>query len=213
MKTCRSLFPTLLTIAMGCAAASQAAVVYSGVRNVAIPLALPAGQEGAYVRLSDGVTATSYPGDTLWNTQPWLNPFFGGVDIANSPLLRPVITGTDQIVNLALGTVINGTSNFVAGESGSSTHVGGAANQFHIGTDGILGFVFETSVGGPDYYGWLRLDVNNAGPGTIVDWAYESTAGVPVLAGLVSVPEPATAVIGVALLGVGMLRRRRLGAV
>lgn len=53
---------------------------------------------------------------------PWFNPFFGGVFIANGDLLRPVITGTDQVVNLAAGTMIGATSNFVVGESGSTCY-------------------------------------------------------------------------------------------
>ena len=189
------------------AATARAALFYSGVQNVPIPFALPAGLEGVYLRMSDGATSATSPAD--WSTAPWLNPFFGGVDVANSPLLRPVITGADQIVNLASGTVIGLGSNFVAGESGSATHVGGAANQFQIGTSGLIGFVFETTVGGPDFYGWLRMNVNNTVPGTIVDWAYDNTAGTPVLAGISSVPEPTTVLMGVALCAVSVLRRRR----
>lgn len=209
MKTSRFLFCALLAIGMAAGPDAHAALMYSGVRNVAIPFALPAGQDGVYVRLSDGITSTSYPGDIPWNTQPWLNPFFGGVDIANSPLLRPVITGTDQIVNLAFGTVIDSAGNFVAGESGSSLHVGAAANQFHIGTPGLMGFAFKTAPAGPDYYGWLRMSVNNVGDGNIVDWAYNDAAGTPVIAGVSAVPEPATAVIGLALLGVSLLSSPR----
>ena len=197
---------------LGCAATlagisvpntARAALIYSGVQNIPVPLTF----DGVYLHLTDGATSGVFPAN--WSTEPWLNPFFGGVDIANSPLLRPVITGTDQIVNLASGTVIGSGSNFVGGESGSSTHVGPAANQFHIGTAGLLGFVFETTVGGADHYGWLRATVNNVGPGTIVDWGYETTAGVPVMAGLAAVPEPATFAAGLLCLTAGMVWRRR----
>ena len=176
-------------------------------QNVPIPFALPAGLEGTYLRMSDGTLANSYPGD--WSTAPWLNPFLGGVWFANSPLLRPVITGTDQIVNLALGTPIGLGNNFVAGESGSTTHVGPAANQFQIGSAGLVGFVFENSGGGASHYGWLRMTADNVNPGTIVDWAYETTAGASLLAGISSVPEPGTLCVGLALCAVGVLRRRR----
>ena len=202
MKT-RHLLPALLFLAS--AIPSRAALIYSGVQNVAIPQTL----DGVYVRLSDGFVTGTYPGDPGWAAGAWLNPFFGGVDVGNNPLLRPIITGTDQIVNLSLGTVIDSGSNFVAGESGSSTHTGAAANQFHPGTPGLIGFAFETTVGGPDHYGWLRMTVNNAGVGNITDWAIDDTAGVAVLAGVSSVPEPATVLVGVALCGVSVLRRRR----
>ena len=183
--------------------AARAALMYSGMQNVAVPLTL----DGVSLRLSDGTVSGAFPAN--WNTEPWLNPFFGGVDIANSPLLRPVITGADQIVNLAPGTVIGSGSGFAAGESGSSTHVGAAANQFQSGTPGLIGFVFETTAGGPDYYGWLRMTVSNTGPGSIADWAYESTAGAPVQAGITAVPEPAALAVGLLCLGAAMLRRRR----
>ena len=183
---------------------AHAALIYSGVQNVAVPLL---GIEGRYLRISDGTVSGTLPAN--YDTEPWLNPVFGGSWIYNSPLLRPVITGTDQIVNLAAGTVINAGGNFVGDASASTSHVGAAANQFHIGTPGYLGFVFETSVGGPDYYGWAKVVVNNAGAGSIVDWAYESTAGTAIQAGqITSVPEPAMAAVGLLCLGAGMLRRR-----
>ena len=178
--------------------------MYSGVQNIAVPATL----EGTYLRLSDGTVSGAFPAD--WSTAPWLNPFFGGVDIANSPLLRPVIAGTDQIVNLAPGTVIASASNFVAGESGSTTHVGPSANQFQIGTAGIIGFVFETTVGGPDFYGWAKVVINNAGAGSITDWAYDNTPGTSIQAGQIApVPEPATLAVGLLCIGAGIARRRR----
>jgi hypothetical protein len=133
--------------------------------------------------------------------------FFGGVDVANSPLLLPIITGTSQIVNLAPGTVIDSTGNYVAGESGSSTHVGPASNQFQIGTPGLIGFEFETTAGGPYLYGWARMTVNNAGPGNIVDWAYDDTPGTSIQAG--QAPEPSASALSLLGLCVGMARRWR----
>ena len=156
--------------------------------------------------MSDGVTNTTFPAN--WSTEPWLNPFFGGVDIANSPLLRPIITGTDQILNLAPGTIIGSTSNFVAGESGSSTHVGNGPGQFTLGTPGIIGFAFDMSVGGPDLYGWLRIDINNTSPGTIVDWAYQTTPGASIIA--TQTPEPCPMILAGAgfAVSIAFLRRR-----
>lgn len=113
-------------------------------------------------------------------------------------------SSTNQIVNLAPGTLIDSASNFVAGESGSSTHVGGAANQFQLGTPSLIGVAFKTTVGGPDYYGWIRITINNSSPGSIVDWAYENPAGTPIEA-----PEASsTVLLGLALGGMSILRRR-----
>ena len=98
----------------------------------------------------------------------------------------------------------------VAGESGSTTHVGPSANQFQIGTAGIIGFVFETTVGGPDFYGWAKVVINNAGAGSIIDWAYDNTPGTSIQAGQIApVPEPATLAVGLLCIGAGIARRRR----
>ena len=206
MKTKSFLLPAALALLASVIfpGNAHAGLIYSGVQNVAIPQTF----DGVYLRLSDGFTTGTFPAN--WNTEPWLNPFFGGVYIGNSALLRPIITGTDQIVNLAAGTVINAGSNFVAGESGSSTHTGPAANQFHIGTPGYIGLAFETTVGGPDYYGWAQVIINNTGAGSIMDWAYDNTAGTAIQAGQIApVPEPAAVAVGLLCLGVGMVRRRR----
>lgn len=206
MKTRFLLLPLLLLAAT---VPSRAALIYSGVQNVPIPVNPPAvGLEGVYLNIATGATTGAFPLD--WSTAPWINPFFGGVNIANSALLRPIITGTDQILNLALGTTIDGTSNFVAGESGSAAHIGPAANQFQLGIPGLIGLTFQTTVGGPSFYGWIRLAANNTGPGTIVDWAYESTPGTAVRAGVAAaVPEPGSALAGMVVGLVALTRRNR----
>lgn len=123
------LLPFLCAVLLA-APAAGAPIVYSGIQDFPIPL----DAEGAYLQIASGVTAASFPPD--WATAPWINPFFGGVYIGNSPLLRPVITGADQILNLAPGTVIGSGSNFVAGESGSTTHLGGGPGQFALNVPG-----------------------------------------------------------------------------
>ena len=187
MKILLRILPFLLLVAV--VPPGRAALFYSGQQNIPIPLNF----EGVYLRVDTGATSAAFPAN--WATAPWLNPFFGGVDIANSPLLRPIITGTDQILNLANGATIDASSNFVLGESGSTTHVGPAANQFQIGTPGILGFAFNTSVGSPLRYGWMGIEINNLGAGRIIDWAYEDTPDTGIVAGLTAVPEPSEALV------------------
>jgi hypothetical protein len=189
----RILLPLLFIAAVG---SSQAALMYSGVQNVPIPVSPPlVGLEGVYLRLSDGAVTSSFPAD--WSTAPWINPFFGGTDIASSDFLRPVITGADRVLNLAVGTVVDGTGNFASGANGSSTHIGAAVDQFQMGTPGVIGVAFKTALAGPDYYGWIRMMANNTGTGSIVDWAYETTPGIGVQAGVV--PEPASAAVALLL--------------
>ena len=195
----------LLFLLLATATTTRAAIIYSGVQNVPIPLDF----EGEYLRIDTGATAGSFPAD--WSTRPWLNPFFGGVDIGNSPLLRPVITGTDQILNLGLGTTVGNGSNFVAGESGSTTHFGNGPGQFALNTPGYIGITFRSTPSGPDFYGWIDISVNNAGPGNIVSWAYENVSGASILVGDTgaAVPEPGTALFGLACAGLALVRRRR----
>jgi PEP-CTERM motif len=182
----------------------RAMIVYSGIQDLPIPL----NSEGAYLQIHSGATAAAFPLD--WATAPWINPFFGGVYIGNSPLRRPVITGTDQVINLAPGVSIGGGSNFVSGESGSTTHVGAGAGQFALNVPGYLGFTFAPTVGGPDHYGWLQIEIHNTGPGKIISWAYEDTPGASIEAGAPVVPEPGSLAL-LALAGAGLTLRRRRG--
>jgi len=194
----------LMLLAATAMPAVRAAIVYSGVRNIPVPLTI----EGEYLRPDTGQSVQTMPDD--WEGAPWINPFFGGVYIGNSPLLRPVITGTDQILDLSTGTPVDIASNFASGESGSSTHVGSGPGQFPLGVPGYMGFAFRTAPGGPDYYGWMLMVINNTGPGTIVSWAYDDTAGASIKAGD-EVPEPRTCAI-LGTLGLSALLRRRRGA-
>lgn len=168
----------------------------AGLIHTSPAFSVPLTFEGDYLNVATGALASSLPGD--WATAPWINPFFGGVYVANSPLFTPLFTGTDQIVMLSAGALVDSTRTFALGESVSSTL---AADQFQIGVPGLMGFRFQTTVGGADHYGWLRMTVNNTGAGEISEVGYESTPGLAVLAGsITSVPEPSAALV-ILLLG------------
>ena len=113
-------------------------------------LSVPLSFDGEYLNVSTGATSSSLPGD--WDTAPWMNPFFGGVYVANSPLFLPLITGTDQIVKLSAGALIDSTRTFAPGESVSSTL---AAGQFQVGVPGLMGFKFQITPGGAGR--WRRI--------------------------------------------------------
>ena len=203
------IFLLLLLANLAATPAARATIIYSGIQDFPIPLDL----EGTYLRLDTGATAATFPAD--WSAAPWINPFFGGVDIGTSPLLRPAITGPDQILNLAPGTLISSASNFAAGQSGSSTHVGSGPGQFTLNVPGYLGIAFRSTVGGPDSYGWLQIEIHNLGPGKIIAWAYEDVSGASIQAGASSAPEPGVLVLfGSAGAALALTRRRRaLGGV
>lgn len=174
-----------------------AALVYSSTVNLAIPLSFT----GLYLNPATGSTT---PNEA---TDPMINLFFGGVGIGTNALLRPVVSGIDRVANLRVGTVIDAGGNFVLGANGSSTHVGAGADQFQIGTPGNLGFAMQTTGGGPTYYGWMQVVINNAGAGTVIDWAYEDQAAAVITVGAV----PEAGCLTLVMLGTAgaVLRRRR----
>jgi len=175
-----------------------ASVVYSGQRNLAVTYDFV----GLYLNPATGSTT---PNEDI---EPMINLFFGGVGIGTNDLLRPVISGGDQVANLALDAMVGGSNSFAAGFNGSSSHVGPALDQYQIGIPGNLGFAMQTTIGGPTYYGWMQVVINNTGAGTVVDWAYENTADSSIAVG--AIPEAASMTL--AMFGaVGIVLRRRRG--
>ena len=170
------------------ASATHAAVIYSGLQNIPIATTF----DGIYLDIDNASTSTS----TIlgWD----INPFFGGYALGNSASFQPVRASTSNmaaILNLAPGTPIDSLLDYATGEAGSSTHIGGGANQFTAGSQGYLGFRFNTNSNAGPYYGWMRVTftVNTSGA-TIHDWAYDNTGGT-ILAGLLAVPEPSRALL------------------
>lgn len=202
MKLC--LFCILLTSSFLLPA--SAAVVFTTL-NTPIPMTI----DGVYLNPLTGATVTTLPSG--WNTEPWMNPFFGGVDVATDDLFLPVITGASTIVNLASGTVIDGTLTFATAESGSSDHTAAVVmpNMFTLGTPGYLGFQFKPTTSSTDvFYGWASVTFNNTGTGIITSYAWNDSPNTGILAGDIGLaPEPSRALLlVVGSLGV-LLRRRR----
>jgi autotransporter-associated beta strand protein len=162
-------------------ASSHAAIVYSGEQNIAIPPDF----NGVFIDVTAFQSGTS--SSSTWD----LNPFFGGLGIANSPGFQPVRIGTgneDSILAVALGSIIGGSSTFSSGWGGSgaeddSGHLGPGASQFTPGQIGYMGFklIRNDTVN----YGWMRLNLTaNDDTGRILDWAYD-TSGNAILSGAV----------------------------
>ncbi len=165
--------------ALGCCAvlwlSTQSAVgeiIYSGVRDISIPQSF----EGVYIRLTDPVGVN--PSSTSWH----LNPFFGGLGIANSPDFQPLRVGAgneDSIRALALGASIGASSTFSVDWGGSGAedetgHIGPGGAQFTADRVGYMGFKLMRD--GVANYGWMRLNLTlNEPTGRILDWAYDTT--------------------------------------
>ncbi len=137
-------------------------------------LLVPASADTIYSGLLDTVISTDFDGVTVNIEGGTLNPFFGGVGVANNAALQPLRDGTgdlDTLLNLAAGTTIDGSSLFYStGAGGSQDHLG---STFTAGQEGYIGF----QLNGADY-GWMRVVfTNNTGGALIKDWAYDNSGG------------------------------------
>ena len=201
----RRLLSLLLAISW-CVPTSRAAIVYSGLQNIAVPFTF----EGVYLDLDTSTySLTEFAG---WE----INPFFAGQGIANSSNFQPVRVGTnplDAYRAVAMGNIISASSSYFSfGEGGTdSNHIGLWSDMFHPGEDGLLGFAFTPSTGTTTFFGWMRLSLDPGnGTGVIRDWAYNSSANEGILAGLLlAAPEPGRSLILLAGIGPLVLRRRR----
>ena len=178
-------------------------MIYSGVQNIAIPT----GFSGIYINLDNAATNTSPI--TGWD----LNPFFGGAGFANSSAFQPARLASgnlDPALRLNLGGVVGAALTYSSGFGGSGdpiSHLGAAANQFQVSSEGYVGFRFNTDAAAGPYYGWIRVVfTNNTSGGLIKDWAYDDTGSAITIE---SVPEPSRAVLGLFGLLALNLRRRR----
>ncbi|MFM2168784.1 MAG: hypothetical protein RIS79_3155 [Verrucomicrobiota bacterium] len=188
---------------------AQSAVVYSGIQNLSVSQDFG----GLYLNVTlPGFSTNGGTEPASWASAPWINPFFGGVSIGNSALLRPNTDGAGRDLKVAIGTVIDSSRTYATGEAGSTTHVGAGADQFQLGAQGLLAFVMQETIGGPNLYGWMRVIIKNTGAGTIVDWAYENS-GASIQAGQFNatqlIPEPSRMFLLLGGLQSLALRRRR----
>jgi len=180
---------------------AQAAIIYSGPQNIAI------NQFNALNLDIDGDTQ----GDLLLK-----NYVFGGGNYQGAT----VNFGPGKIVTFNPGsfnyvTALN--AGFTVETSALGNFTGsmayGAANpnaQFNNASGAFIGLQFPS--GANNYNAWVRVNVDNAaGSFTVVDWAYNSVSGEPIVTGVV--PEPSTlGLLAAGAAGLAALRRRRAAA-
>jgi len=192
-------------VAMGAAAAANAAVVYSGVINFVCAVDV----DGCYINVETN-TLTNGPGASApgWDVNPYSGFTGSGMNFFSSfgGGMVSAEAGVGSAINLASGTVVGASSNFSL--STSTIVFGSAAGNWQYGTSNFVGFRFVASSGNT-HYGWMRFlmgsqpATGNLVTRTVVDFAYESVVGASIV-----VPAPgALALLGVAGLAGG--RRRR----
>ena len=193
-------------VAMGAAAAANAAVVYSGPVNFVCAVDI----DGCYINVETN-TLSNGPGSGVpgWDVNPYMTG--GGMNFFNSTgggqMRYPGVT-TGPAGNLAVGTSVGSTGSFNTATTG--VVFGSAAGNWQYSAENVIGFKFV----GADtltHYGWMRFLMGAAGSSgtsmtrTVVDYGYESTAATSILAGA-GVPAPGA----IALLGLaGFASRRR----
>jgi hypothetical protein len=172
-------------VAMGAAAAANAAVVYSGVLNFVCAIDI----DGCYINVETN-TLTNGPGAGApgWDVNPYRTSTGSGMNFFGSTGggMVSAAAGVGSAINLAAGTSIGASSNF---SSSTATVVfGSAAGNWQYGTNDLVGFRF-VAASGATHYGWMRFllgsqpATGNLVDRTVVDFGYESVAGVSILAG------------------------------
>jgi hypothetical protein len=212
---------------MGCAAAAtlaavagqaehaDAAIVYSGVQNIALTNGAP----GIYINLVTKAS-TSAP-NSGWDINPYVNAgsstFFGMyLPAVTTKLVKSSAAGAGgaDVAKLPAGATIDSTSTFI-GQPAQFGFMNNATVGDWTGTGlGYMGLQFrEPGVnGGATMYGWVQISKAIAGEPpatgptgiTFVDWAYDDT-GAPIAAG--NVPEPSSLAL-LAAGAIGLLVRR-----
>lgn len=194
-----------VTAVVAIASAASAAVVSSGIINLAIPNTTA----GLYVNVQDGTTYTgpgvfpTYPGPganydfNIYGTSSWsfFSPTSSGMNPAATAAQRGYVAATTSgpVSVLTAGTVVGPASTYNTGTASGSA-ITGVANAY-------FGFRFRTEPDLAIHYGWARITLAAGGtPGVLHEYAWENVADTPI-----TVPEPAAAVLALVLL---TLRRR-----
>ncbi len=192
----------IAAVATAAATSANAQIVHSGIVN----LGIAATTNGLYLNVLNG--DTNEPGNTGgatvpgWDVNFWASAGFGMFSPGNPAGGAYVVTAPNFGANLAEGATIGAASLFGSGSSANNA-------QWNLNSDdNLVGFRFLNENNSQVHYGWARIafGANTFAGRSVVEYAYESTAGASIGAGVVPAPS------AMALLGLGGLvatRRRR----
>lgn len=186
---------------LGAAHHADAAIVWSGVVNITIP----SNVDGVYMNVLTGQTGTSGGAVSGWDLNPYGATTLQFFAPTGGGYVRGLGSSSTLVDNLAQGTLINASQSF----GGGTAETTGATAFFPGSMSNLVGFRFVNEATGATHYGWMRILLGGAGlaaqPRTIIEYAYESVAGVGIGAGQI-IPAPGA----IALLGLaGLVGRRR----
>jgi MYXO-CTERM domain-containing protein len=188
------------------ASGAQAAIVYSGVVNIAIPLNI----DGVYMNLVTGATGTSGSSTAGWDINPYSSSglfwFAPSSPAASHGLVRGLGSSATLVDNLFGSDYLIGATGSPAPNYGTGGNETTGATAFIFNSsDNIVGLRFFNEATGQINYGWMRLSLSEAFNTTrsVVEYAYEDS-GSGIVAG--AIPSPGVlAVLGLA----GLAGRRR----
>ena len=186
---------------LGASSLCHAAIVYSPVLNLAIPVTSP----GLYLNIQTGASGTSAASVPGWD-----------INVGGTSSLNFASPGGYNFVRLNSASPTAGPSNLPVGFVISSTMptaswiAGGAANGLTFNsTANYIGFQFTAS-GGTTHVGYLVLSIGSSVTGAdrkIVSYAYnDQSITTPLGASIEVTPAPGALAL---LCGAGVLAKRR----
>lgn len=186
---------------LGAAHSADAGIVWSGVVNINIPSTI----DGVYLNVLTGQTGSSGSSVSGWDVNPYGGSSLTFFSPTGGGYVRGLGSSSTLVDNLAFGTAIGAGASFNYG-SGSVETAGATAMNLNS-SENLIGFRFVNEATGLTHYGWMRIQFTGTSfsqPRAIVEYAYESTAGQSIQAGIIPAPG-ALALLGVA----GLMARRR----
>lgn len=186
---------------LGAAHQADAAIVWSGIRNINIP----SNVDGVYLNVITGQFGATGGAVSGWDVNPYGASNMSFFANTGGGYMRAFGSSTTLVDNLAFLTVIGASQTFGSGTGGVETT--GATSMNLNSSENLIGFRFVNEATGATHYGWMRIQFTGTSfsqPRAIVEYAFEDTAGASIQAGVI----PAPGVL--ALLGAaGLIARRR----
>jgi MYXO-CTERM domain-containing protein len=186
---------------VGAAHQADAGIVWSGIVNINIP----SNVDGVYLNVITGQSGSSGSSAAGWDLNPYSSSNLTFFAPSGGGMVRGFGSSASLVDNLAYLTVIGAGASFNYGTG--SVETSGATGMNLNSSENLVGFQFVNEATGATHYGWARLQFTGATftqPRAIVEYAFESTAGASIQAGVIPAPG-ALALLAAA----GLMARRR----